>query len=217
MLGDAQPQTASRPAEVTRSVSTDIAPPPNAYSACISLETDFNQPLGTLLAAATSTRMPYNTMTIGVSTTHDAELAQDKAQVAACLEEQHRIAMYATAPTRLPPWATVAPRSVSGAANGAQHNHAAAETPMTLIAWIILGLIAGFVASKIINRRGEGVVVDVLLGIVGAVVGGWLFHEFGMSGVTGLNLNSVVVATVGAVVVLLVYHVVFRRYGLRGH
>jgi len=81
---------------------------------------------------------------------------------------------------------------------------------MSIIAWIILGLIAGFVASKIVNRTGEGVVLDVLLGIGGAVVGGWLFHIFGMSGVTGLNLYSMVVATLGAAVFLVVYHGLFR-------
>jgi uncharacterized membrane protein YeaQ/YmgE (transglycosylase-associated protein family) len=81
---------------------------------------------------------------------------------------------------------------------------------MSIIAWIILGLIAGFVASKIVNRTGEGVILDVLLGIGGAVVGGWLFHLFGMSGVTGLNLYSMVVATLGAAVFLVVYHALFR-------
>ena len=81
---------------------------------------------------------------------------------------------------------------------------------MSIIAWIIVGLIAGFVASQIVNRTGEGVILDVLLGIGGAVVGGWLFHIFGMSGVTGLNLYSIVVATLGAVVFLVVYHALFR-------
>ena len=81
---------------------------------------------------------------------------------------------------------------------------------MSIIAWIIVGLIAGFVASQIVNRTGEGVILDVLLGIGGAVVGGWLFHMFGMSGVTGLNLYSIVVATLGAVVFLVVYHTLFR-------
>jgi uncharacterized membrane protein YeaQ/YmgE (transglycosylase-associated protein family) len=80
---------------------------------------------------------------------------------------------------------------------------------MSIIAWIIVGLIAGFVASKIVNRTGEGVILDVLLGIGGAVVGGWLFHIFGMSGVTGLNLYSIVVATLGAVVFLVAYHALF--------
>jgi uncharacterized membrane protein YeaQ/YmgE (transglycosylase-associated protein family) len=82
---------------------------------------------------------------------------------------------------------------------------------MSLIVWIVLGLIAGFVASKIVNRSGEGVLLDILLGIVGAVVGGWLFHAFGMPGVSGLNLYSVVVAIVGAAVFLIVYHALMRR------
>ena len=81
---------------------------------------------------------------------------------------------------------------------------------MSLLAWIILGLIAGFVASKLINRTGEGAVLDILLGIVGAVVGGWLFNTFGMAGVTGLNLYSLLVAVVGAAALLVVYHALFR-------
>jgi uncharacterized membrane protein YeaQ/YmgE (transglycosylase-associated protein family) len=87
---------------------------------------------------------------------------------------------------------------------------------MSLLVWMILGLIAGFIASKIVNRTGEGVVIDILLGIVGAVVGGWLFHAFGMRGVNGLNLYSIVVAVIGAAVVLLVYHAVFRSRLGRG-
>ena len=82
---------------------------------------------------------------------------------------------------------------------------------MSFIAWIILGLIAGFLASKIVNRSGEGVVLDILLGVVGAVVGGWLFHTFGMPGVTGLNVYSLVVAVIGAIVFLVIYHLIFRR------
>jgi uncharacterized membrane protein YeaQ/YmgE (transglycosylase-associated protein family) len=80
---------------------------------------------------------------------------------------------------------------------------------MSIIGWIILGLIAGFIASKIVNRTGSGLIVDVVLGIVGALVGGFIFHLFGGAGVTGLNIYSLVVATVGAVVVLVVYHVIF--------
>jgi uncharacterized membrane protein YeaQ/YmgE (transglycosylase-associated protein family) len=80
---------------------------------------------------------------------------------------------------------------------------------MPLITWIVLGLIAGFIASKIVNRTGEGVVIDVLLGIVGAIVGGWLFNVFGMRGVSGLNLYSMVVAVIGAGVVLVLYHALF--------
>ena len=82
---------------------------------------------------------------------------------------------------------------------------------MSILAWLVLGLIAGFIGSKLVNRSGEGVVLDIVLGIVGAFVGGWLFTNFGAAGVTGLNLYSMVVAIVGAVVVLVVYHAVFRR------
>ena len=82
---------------------------------------------------------------------------------------------------------------------------------MSIIAWIILGLIAGFVGSKIVNKRGEGLVRDILLGVVGAVVGGWLFHMFGAAGVTGLNLYSLVVAVIGAIVVLVLYHAIFGK------
>jgi uncharacterized membrane protein YeaQ/YmgE (transglycosylase-associated protein family) len=77
---------------------------------------------------------------------------------------------------------------------------------MSILAWIVLGLIAGFIGSKIVNKSGEGVMLDIILGIVGAVVGGWLFNTFGHSGVNGLNLYSLLVAVVGAVIVLVVYH-----------
>ena len=82
---------------------------------------------------------------------------------------------------------------------------------MNIIVWIVLGLIAGFIASKIVNRSGEGLLLDIVLGIVGALVGGWLFRAFGMHGVTGLNLYSLVVAVVGAIVFLVVYHLLFSR------
>jgi uncharacterized membrane protein YeaQ/YmgE (transglycosylase-associated protein family) len=82
---------------------------------------------------------------------------------------------------------------------------------MSFLAWIILGLIAGFIGSKLVNRRGEGLVLDIILGIVGAFVGGWLFTTFGMAGVTGLNVYSMVVAVIGAVVVLVIYHALSRR------
>ena len=82
---------------------------------------------------------------------------------------------------------------------------------MSILAWIVLGLIAGFIGSKIVNKSGEGVFLDIILGIVGAVVGGWLFNAFGMSRVTGLNIYSLAVAVVGAVVVLVVFHVLSGR------
>jgi uncharacterized membrane protein YeaQ/YmgE (transglycosylase-associated protein family) len=82
---------------------------------------------------------------------------------------------------------------------------------MSIIAWIVLGLIAGFISSKLVNKTGEGFFLDIALGIVGAVIGGWLFHLFGMSGVTGLNVYSLIVAVVGAVVFLVIYHAIRRR------
>ena len=82
---------------------------------------------------------------------------------------------------------------------------------MSIIGWIVLGLIAGFIASKIVNKQGEGVVLDIILGIVGAVVGGWLFSMFGAQGVDGLNIYSMFVAVVGAIVVLLIYHAATGR------
>ena len=81
---------------------------------------------------------------------------------------------------------------------------------MSFLAWIVLGLVAGFIGSKIVNKTGEGIFLDIVLGIVGAIAGGWLFNTFGASGVTGLNLYSLLVAVVGAVVVLLVYHAIRR-------
>jgi uncharacterized membrane protein YeaQ/YmgE (transglycosylase-associated protein family) len=82
---------------------------------------------------------------------------------------------------------------------------------MSFIAWIILGLISGFIASKLVNRTGEGVLLDIILGVVGAFVGGWLFNTFGMVGVTGVNIYSMVVAVIGAIVVLVIYHALVRR------
>jgi uncharacterized membrane protein YeaQ/YmgE (transglycosylase-associated protein family) len=84
---------------------------------------------------------------------------------------------------------------------------------MSIIGWIVLGLIAGFVASKIVNKRGEGFFLDIVLGIVGAIVGGFIFTEVGASGITGFNLYSMVVAIIGAIIVLVVYHAVVGRRG----
>jgi uncharacterized membrane protein YeaQ/YmgE (transglycosylase-associated protein family) len=81
---------------------------------------------------------------------------------------------------------------------------------MSFLAWIVLGLLAGLIGSKIVNKTGEGLFLDIVLGIVGAVVGGYLFNVFGASGVTGLNLYSILVAVVGSVVLLVVYHAIRR-------
>ncbi|TIY04135.1 MAG: GlsB/YeaQ/YmgE family stress response membrane protein [Mesorhizobium sp.] len=77
---------------------------------------------------------------------------------------------------------------------------------MSILSWIILGAIAGFIGSKIVNKSGQGLVLDIVLGIVGSVVGGLIFSAFGASGVTGLNIYSLIVAVLGSVVVLWAYH-----------
>jgi uncharacterized membrane protein YeaQ/YmgE (transglycosylase-associated protein family) len=77
---------------------------------------------------------------------------------------------------------------------------------MSIIAWIIMGLVAGFVASKLVDHRGRGFVLDLVLGIVGALVGGFLFRLIGSIGVTGFNLWSVFVSMVGAVILLWISH-----------
>jgi uncharacterized membrane protein YeaQ/YmgE (transglycosylase-associated protein family) len=82
---------------------------------------------------------------------------------------------------------------------------------MGFLAWIVLGLIAGFIGSKIVNKSGEGLFLDIILGIVGAVVGGYLFSLFGAHGVNGLNLYSIFVAVVGSIIVLVIYHAIARR------
>ena len=82
---------------------------------------------------------------------------------------------------------------------------------MSFLAWIVLGLVAGFIASKLVNGKGEGILLDILLGVVGAFAGGWLFHIFGGHGVRGLNIYSLLVAVTGSVVLLVIYHVFRRR------
>lgn len=82
---------------------------------------------------------------------------------------------------------------------------------MHFIAWLVLGLLAGFIGSKLVNKTGEGLLLDILIGIIGAFVGGWLFSLFGMSGATGLNLYSLLVAVIGSVVFLLLYRAIRSR------
>lgn len=77
---------------------------------------------------------------------------------------------------------------------------------MGVISWLILGLIGGFVGSKILNGRGEGLLMDIVLGIVGAVVGGFIMNALGFGGVNGLNVWSMIVAIIGSVLVLFIYH-----------
>jgi len=82
---------------------------------------------------------------------------------------------------------------------------------MSIISWFILGLIAGFIGSKLVDRRGQGFWLDIALGIIGAIVGGFLFEFFGGTGITGLNIWSMIVAIVGSVVVLVVYNALATR------
>ena len=82
---------------------------------------------------------------------------------------------------------------------------------MSIVAWIVLGLVAGFIASKVVNHTGEGTLIDIVLGVMGAVVGGFLFHLFGATGVDGFNIWSLFVAVVGAVILLAVKHALFAR------
>ena len=81
---------------------------------------------------------------------------------------------------------------------------------MSILAWVILGIVAGFIASKVVNKTGEGLVLDLVLGVIGALVGGWIMSLFGQAGVSGLNLYSLVIAVLGAIVVLVAYHAIRR-------
>ena len=82
---------------------------------------------------------------------------------------------------------------------------------MSIIAWLVLGLVSGFIGSKIVNDRGEGIIGDIVVGVIGAFIGGFLFNLFGASGVTGLNLYSIFVATAGSVTLLGVYYAFRNR------
>lgn len=82
---------------------------------------------------------------------------------------------------------------------------------MSILGWLLLGLIAGWIASKIVNHTGSGVLIDIVLGIIGAVVGGYVFAALGQTPVTGFNLYSMFVAVIGAIIVLVIYHALFGR------
>ena|SRR5579864_2694291 len=90
-------------------------------------------------------------------------------------------------------------------------HHVNEEKEMSMLAWVVLGLVAGFIGSKLVNKRGEGLLLDIVLGIVGAIAGGFVFNALGAPGVSGLNLYSLFVAVVGSVLLLVLYHAVFRR------
>ena len=83
------------------------------------------------------------------------------------------------------------------------------ELTMSFVAWIVLGLAAGFIGGGLAKRSGKNIMPDVLLGVVGGVTGGWLFYAFGPPGVNGFHLQSHFAAVFGSLVFLLTY------YGLR--
>jgi len=79
---------------------------------------------------------------------------------------------------------------------------------MGILSWLVVGLIAGFIGSKIVNKSGEGLIRDIILGIVGALVGGYIFQALGYAGVSGINLYSILVAVIGAVILLVAFHAI---------
>lgn len=82
---------------------------------------------------------------------------------------------------------------------------------VSIIAWLIVGLIAGFLARLVLPGREPGpggIVGDLIAGIVGALVGGWIFRALGMGGVTGVNLGSIIVAFIGAIIFLLIWRAI---------
>jgi len=83
---------------------------------------------------------------------------------------------------------------------------------MSFLGWIVLGALAGWIGSMIVNRTGEGLLRDIVLGIVGGLVGGWLFSAMGSAGVTGFNVWSLFVAVIGSVIVLMLYHAIARPH-----
>jgi uncharacterized membrane protein YeaQ/YmgE (transglycosylase-associated protein family) len=82
---------------------------------------------------------------------------------------------------------------------------------MSIIAWIVVGIIGGFIGSMVVNKRGQGMFGDLLLGVVGAVVAGWAFNRLGSPGPTGINLYSILVSAAGSIVILVLYHALLRR------
>jgi uncharacterized membrane protein YeaQ/YmgE (transglycosylase-associated protein family) len=82
---------------------------------------------------------------------------------------------------------------------------------MSILAWIIVGLIGGFIGSKLVNRTGAGALLDIAIGILGALIGGFIMHQLGDPGVTGLNLWSIFVSAIGSALFLIIFHAVRGR------
>ena len=82
---------------------------------------------------------------------------------------------------------------------------------MSILAWIIVGIIAGFLARAVLPGREPGpggIFGDLIVGIVGAIVGGWIFRALGYAGVTGVNLGSILIAFLGAIIFLLIWRAI---------
>lgn len=82
---------------------------------------------------------------------------------------------------------------------------------MSILAWIVLGLIAGFLARLALpgpEPGPRGILGDLIAGVVGAVIGGWLFAAFGIGHITGINIGSIIIAFVGAVIFLLIWRAI---------
>jgi len=107
-------------------------------------------------------------------------------------------------------WITLLAASVSAvpAVAWAQTADRTTNEGVGIIVWLVIGLVAGYLASHIVNKSGEGMFLDIVLGIVGAFIGGLIFRAVGSSGVTGFNLWSIFVAFIGAVVLLVLYHAI---------
>jgi uncharacterized membrane protein YeaQ/YmgE (transglycosylase-associated protein family) len=86
---------------------------------------------------------------------------------------------------------------------------------MSILGWVFLGLISGFIASKVVNDQGEGCFLNIALGLVGAMVGGFIFTSIGGTSITGFNLYSMFVAIIGAIVVLFLWHAITGRKTLK--
>src|ERR1019366_8359842 len=84
------------------------------------------------------------------------------------------------------------------------------EEAMSFVAWVVLGLAAGFIGSQLGNRRGKGILPDILLGVAGAMAGGWLFYACGPAGVNGFHLYGHFAAVIGSLVFLLTYYALRR-------
>lgn len=81
---------------------------------------------------------------------------------------------------------------------------------MDLLAFLVLGLVAGFIGSKLVNKSGSGLLMDIIVGVIGSFVGGWVFNKLGYAGVSGLNLYSLLVAVIGAVLLLLIWRAISK-------